>query len=69
MKILVRVNVDTISGCSKGQVVELDADEDGTPLSYHWRRRLVDAKTDRCVDVLPSAKGRARAKAHSEAGE
>ena len=44
---MLRVLVNgTLPGFFPGQVVEIEADEEGTPLDFYWRRRFADAKTD-----------------------
>lgn len=53
--IKVRVN-GTIPGYKPGQVVAVETDEHGTPLELQWRRRLRDAKTDNCCEVVAPAK-------------
>jgi len=49
--ILLRV-LKPLPGRRAGEVVRVEADENGTPLSREWRRRLRDAKTDGCVEVV-----------------
>lgn len=49
-KIKVKVLSD-IPGYAAGVVLNLDADENGTPYSQFWRRRLRDAKTDNCLEI------------------
>jgi len=31
-------------------------DSEGTPLDYHWRRRLKDAKIDGCIKIIDEKK-------------
>ncbi len=35
-------------------VIIVDADENGTPLDYFWRRRLSEAKIDNCCEIINS---------------
>ena len=37
-----------------GDIVELNADDNGVPLDFHWRRRLKDAEIDGCCEVVKS---------------
>lgn len=53
MKIKIRVN-GNIPPHAKGQIVEVEVDMDGTPLDLQWRRRLKDAKEDKCCEVVSS---------------
>ena len=39
-----------------GQAVKVAADADGTPLDQYWRRRLQDAATDGCCEVVTESK-------------
>jgi hypothetical protein len=52
---MLRVLVNgTLPGYFPGQIVEIQADEEGTPLDFYWRRRFADAKADGgSVVVLP----------------
>lgn len=51
MRIKIKVN-----GCipphEVGSTVDVEADDAGTPLDVQWRRRLKDAKTDNCCEVV-----------------
>ncbi len=38
--------------------VEVLVDHEGTPLDYFWRRRLRDAETDKCCEIVKTAKPR-----------
>lgn len=35
-----------------GSVVKVAVDEEGTPLDHQWRRRLRDAKIDKCCEIV-----------------
>jgi hypothetical protein len=39
-----------------GQEVKVTADEGGIPLDQYWRRRLQDAATDGCCEVVTESK-------------
>lgn len=39
-----------------GQVVDIEVDEAGTPLRLEWRRRLADAVTDGCCELVKRQK-------------
>ncbi len=38
-----------------GKIIHLPADKNGVPLDLFWRRRLKDAETDNCCEVIKSA--------------
>ena len=42
----------TIGDYGPGSVVSVDADKEGTPLNNIWRRRLKDAETDQCCEIV-----------------
>lgn len=44
------VNI-AIHGYKKGAVLDIDVDENGTPIARQWRRRLKDAKIDKCISL------------------
>lgn len=65
----IKVN-GSIPGFTKEQIVEVETDEDGTPLEFLWRRRLKDAKVDNCCEVIkPQAKITNRPKRVTERDE
>ncbi len=39
---------------SVGDIVHLDADDNGVPIDFFWRRRLRDAKMDGCCEIMKS---------------
>ena len=43
-------------GFPVGHVVSVQTDEHGVPLEKFWRRRLRDAVTDNCVEVVEPLK-------------
>ena len=49
--IRIRVN-GSIPYYAVGEIVKVPADMYGTPLDLHWRRRLKDAVTDKCCEVV-----------------
>ncbi len=49
--IKIKVNGE-IPGYARGTVVVVQTDDKGTPLEQLWRRRLNDAKTDNCCEVV-----------------
>lgn len=49
--ICIQVN-GNLPGYAVGQEVRVAADNEGTPLDQFWRRRLKDAKTDKCCEVV-----------------
>ena len=53
--IRIRVN-GTIPGHPPGSIVKVSVDAEGTPLELSWRRRLKDAKIDKCCEIVPEPK-------------
>jgi hypothetical protein len=51
MPMKLKVNV-SLRGAPAGSVILIQTDNDGIPLDRYWRRRLVDAKIDNCVEVV-----------------
>lgn len=50
---MIRLKVNgPLPGYHPGQVVRVETDASGTPLSGYWRRRLEDARVDGCVEVV-----------------
>lgn len=43
-------------GYEAGREVTIQTDRSGVPLEKFWRRRLKDAKTDNCVEVVKPSK-------------
>lgn len=37
-------------------VVSVQTDDDGVPLDEFWRRRLADAESDQCVEIVKPVK-------------
>ena len=50
MKLKLNAN---LMGFKAGQIVEID-DRDGQPKDLYWRKRLRDAKSDNCVELVSS---------------
>lgn len=49
----VKFQVNKICGGHQiGDVIELQCDEDGSPVSRYWYRRLIDAQTDNCISLI-----------------
>jgi hypothetical protein len=51
-RIKIKLNQD-LNGHKKNSVLELSCDDDGIPYNSFWRRRLIDADYDNCVEILP----------------
>ncbi len=49
--IQIKVN-GTLPGYAKGRVITVACDPTGIPLEEYWRRRLKDAETDNCCEVV-----------------
>lgn len=59
MQVTIQIN-KKIGPHPPGTTLGVDADLNGTPLDEFWRRRLKDAKTDDCCEILkPKAKAKA----------
>jgi len=53
MNTILKIQVNKIFGDHKpGTIVDVDADETGIPLNHIWRRRLKDAETDQCCEIV-----------------
>lgn len=57
----IKIKINNVPGFSG--VVTVQADENGLPLESFWRRRLKDAETDNCVEVVKPRKTSKRKKA------
>lgn len=49
-----KLKINNVLGYSGTVIVQTDAD--GVPLSPFWRRRLQDAVTDNCVEIIKPSK-------------
>lgn len=49
--IQLKVNVPLL-GVKAGDILKLECDSEGTPFDKFWRRRLIDAKTDNCCEIV-----------------
>lgn len=71
--IRLQINADLAPMGTKGQVIEVPVSRTGIMKNRYWRRRLKDAKTDKCVEILKkgdigfAAKAKAEAAAEAEA--
>lgn len=45
-----------MAGFKEGQEVTIQTDRSGVPLEKFWRRRLKDAETDNCIEVVKASK-------------
>ena len=55
MKILIKINFPIPSlYLRKGDVFNIDTDEDRVPIEKFWRDRLKDAAIDNCIEVVKS---------------
>ena len=53
MNKILKIQVNkTIGDYGPGSIVSVDADGEGTPLNHIWRRRLKDAETDQCCEIV-----------------
>lgn len=50
----IRIN-KTFGKYIAGQLVQVETDHEGTPTDQYWRRRLKDAQTDACCEVMQEA--------------
>lgn len=47
---------EAMQGYEAGRVITVQADSNGLPLEKFWRRRLKDAQTDKCVEIVKASK-------------
>ena len=45
-----KLKINNVQGYS--DIVSIKVDSDGVPLEKFWRKRLKDAETDNCVEVV-----------------
>ena len=67
-RISIRVN-HGLAEYRPGEVVEVDAHDDGTPVLNFWRRCLRDAVIDRCCEVVVSDNANRALMTESDGGE
>lgn len=62
MNKILKVQVNKQIGDHKpGTIINVDADKLGTPLNLIWRRRLKDAETDQCCEIVkPKTKSKSQ---------
>lgn len=41
-----------LPGYIVGRIIEVASDKENTPLDHYWRRRLKDAATDGCCEIV-----------------
>lgn len=49
----IKVNSAGIVGHKPGDETLIECFPDGVPRDLYWRRRLADAETDGCIEVVP----------------
>jgi len=54
-KVKLKLNTP-LRGHKAGNIVTVKADDNGNVLDSYWRRRLKDAETDGCVEVVKESK-------------
>lgn len=52
-----KINQD-MAGYKAGRTINISADINNVPLDIFWRRRLKDAKSDNCVEVIKPSKSK-----------
>lgn len=52
-----KINQD-MAGYKAGRTINISVDINNVPLDLFWRRRLKDAKTDNCVEVIKPSKSK-----------
>ncbi len=56
-KAKLKINVKFPSrNLKKGDIIQIDVDDEGTPLDLYWRRRLKDSAIDNCVELINNSK-------------
>lgn len=53
----------------KGDIIDIEVDEEGTPLNIYWRKRLNDSKLDNCIEVINDKSAPKAIKAKGEGKE
>lgn len=62
-----RLKLNTaLRGHDAGAVVRIKTDKNGIPVDGYWRRRLNDAETDGCVQIVEQEKPRKKVKAEDK---
>ena len=56
-----KIKIKKVFGYTAGVVLDIQIDPSGIPLDQFWRKRLKDAATDGCVEVVKASK-----KSHKE---
>ena len=71
MNIIAKIKVNKQFGDHKpGTIVDVDCDETGIPLNHIWRRRLKDAETDNCCEIVkPKPKSKPKSESTSSKNE
>lgn len=67
-RISIRVN-HGLADYRPGEIVEVEAHDDGTPVQNFWRRRLRDAVIDKSCEVVASGDANHALTTESDGGE
>ena len=51
-----KIKINNVKGYSGALTIKTDAN--GVPLDKFWRRRLKDAETDNCVEIIKRSKSK-----------
>jgi hypothetical protein len=54
----IKLKINNVAGHVSGSEVTVKTDSHGVPLENKWRRRLKDAETDKCVEVVEPTKAK-----------
>ena len=49
--IKIKLNV-ALKNHGSGSIIEIETDNEGTPIDIYWCRRLKDAEIDKCVEIV-----------------
>jgi len=50
---MLRIKINKpLPGYEVGRIIEVASDNEGTPLDFYWRRRLKDAESDGCCEIV-----------------
>jgi hypothetical protein len=53
MKIKIKLNVEGLKGHKKGEIIEINDENQNCEEFKYWQRRLKDAKYDKCCEIVP----------------
>jgi len=55
-----KIRILNLPGYAPGAIIRVKTDAEGIPTDARWRRRLKDAETDHCVEVVKPSRSTSR---------